>query len=135
MQFFKSYFIFFKPQKRQKILNVSKLCKSKKSAMVYFFLLKDLSSIPYFVTFFFTQCRKGIRKVHNIFIFQPQKRQKILYILSFTKVKKSNGLLFILLMNLFSILSFVAFAVYSFSHCEKIFKLSILEFLYFLKFV
>ena len=133
MQFFKSYFIFFKPQKRQKILNILSFTKVKKSNGLLFILLKDLSSIPYFVTFFFTQCRKGIRKVHNIFIFQPQKRQKILYILSFTKVKKSNGLLFILLMNLFSILSFVAFAVYSFSHCEKIFKFSILEFLYFLK--
>ena len=133
MQFFKSYFIFFKPQKRQKILNVSKLCKSKKSAMVYFFSFERFVFNTLFCHFFFTQCRKGIRKVHNIFIFQPQKRQKILYILSFTKVKKSNGLLFILLMNLFSILSFVAFAVYSFSHCEKIFKFSILGFLYFLK--
>ena len=83
--------------------------KVKKAQWFTFFLLKDLSSIPYFVTFFFTQCRKGIRKVHNIFIFQPQKRQKILYILSFTKVKKSNGLLFILLKDLSSIPCFVAF--------------------------
>ena len=94
MQFFKSYFIFFKPQKRQKILNVSKLCKSKKSAMVYFFSFERFVFNTLFCHFFFHAMPQRYSQSAQYFYFSTTKETKDFVFFKFYKSKKEQWITF-----------------------------------------